>query len=177
MTMQLIQTQTLGTAVASVAFTSIPQNGTDLMLVCSQRVSGSPVSQLNVQFNSSGGTDYSDRTLEGNGSSASSYNRTGQPVVRISSSPGTSFTANTFGNTQIYIPNYTSSVAKSVSLDGVTENSNTTSYLSIVAGLWNNTAAITSITLTDQQSGNFVIGSMFSLYKITKGSDGIVTTS
>lgn len=177
MTMELVQTQTLGTAVASVAFTSIPQDGTDLMILVSQRASGSPVSQLNMQFNSSGGTDYSDRTLDGSGSSASSFARSSQPVLRITTNIGTSYTANTFGNTQIYIPNYTSSVAKSASLDGVTENNNTTSYQSIVAGLWNNTAAITSVTFTDQNSGNFVVGCMFSLYKITKGSDGIVTTS
>jgi hypothetical protein len=178
MTMTLIQTQTLGTAVASVAFTSIPQDGTDLMVLCSPRISGSPVSQLNTQFNSSGGTDYSDRTLESDSlGSATSSSRSSQPVIRITVNIGTSFTANTFGNAQIYIPNYTSSVAKSVSLDGSTENNNTTSYNSIVAGRWNNTAAITSITFTDQNSGNFAIGSMFSLYKITKGSDGIVTTS
>ena len=178
MTMELIQTQTLGTAVASVAFTSIPQDATDLMLLCSQRVSGGAVSQLNVQFNSTGGTQYNDVTLEGDGlGNRYSFTRNSQPVMRIASSPGSSFTANTFGSTQIYIPNYTSSNTKSVSLDGNTEQNNTTSYIDIVAALWNNTAAITSITLTDQNSGNFVVGSIFSLYKITKGSDGIVTTS
>jgi hypothetical protein len=178
MTLQLIQTQTLGTAAASVVFTSIPQDATDLMVLCSTRVTGSPVSQLNVQFNSSGGTDYSDRNIEGTGSGGvGTTGRFNQPVVRITANIGTSFTADTFSNTQIYIPNYTSSVAKSVNFDGMTENNNTTSYQSIVAGRWNNTAAVTSITFTDQQSGNFVVGSMFSLYKITKGSDGIVTTS
>jgi hypothetical protein len=178
MTMQLIETKTVGTAVASVAFTSIPQDATDLMILCSTRASGSPVSQLNMQFNSSGGTDYSDRELSADSlGSALSISRSSQPVIRITVNIGTSFTANTFGSAQIYIPNYTSSVAKSVSLDGSTENNNTTSYNSIVAGLWNNTAAITSITFTDQNSGNFVVGTMFSLYKITKGSDGIVTTS
>jgi hypothetical protein len=131
-----------------------------------------------MEFNSSGGTDYSDRTLEADSlGSAGSGNRSSQPVIRITLLPGTSFTANSFGNGEIYIPNYTSSVAKSVSLNGSTEQNNTTSYNSVVAGLWNNTAAITSITFATQTAGNFVIGSMFSLYKITKGSDGIVTTS
>lgn len=177
MTMQLIETKTIAVAAASVAFTSIPQDATDLMLVCSTRASGAVISQLNVQFNASGGTAYSDRTAEGDGTTASSSSRASQPVIRITANPGTNATANTFSNVQIYIPNYTSNVAKSVSLDGVTENNATLAYQSIVAGLWNNTAAITSITLTDQNSGNFVIGCMFSLYKITKGSDGIVTTS
>jgi hypothetical protein len=178
MTMQLIETKTVGTAVASVAFTSIPQDGTDLMVLCSTRVSGSPVSQLNTQFNSSAVTEYSDRELSADSlGSALSINRSSQQVIRITVNIGTSFTANTFSSAQIYIPNYTASAAKSVSLDGSTEQNNTTSYNSIVAGLWNNTAAITSVTFTDQQGGNFAVGSMFSLYKITKGSDGIVTVS
>jgi hypothetical protein len=175
--MILIETKTLTVAAASVAFTSIPQDGTDLILLCSTRLSGSVISQLNVQFNASGGTAYSDRNIEGTGSSVTTTSRSSQPLVRITGNPGTATTANTFSNVQIYIPNYTSSVAKSVILEGVTENNATLAYASIVAGVWNNTAAITSITLTDQNSGNFVIGSMFSLYKITKGSDGIVTTS
>jgi hypothetical protein len=178
MSMQLIETKTLGTAVASVAFTSIPQDGTDLMLLTSTRVSGSPVSQLNTQFNSSAVTEYSDRELSGDSlGNTTSISRSSQTVIRITVNPGTSFTSNAFGSGQIHILNYTSSVAKSVTLDGSTEQNNTTSYNNMVAGLWNNTAAITSITLTDQNSGNFVIGSSFSLYKITKGSDGIVTTS
>ena len=178
MTMTLIETKTLATAAASVAFTSIPQDGTDLLILYSTRISGSSVSQLNTQFNSSGGTAYGDLTLESDSlGSASSSSRSSQPVIRITVNIGTNFTANTFGSTRIYIPNYTASTAKSVSLDGSTEQNNTTSYNSIVAGRWNNTAAITSVTFTDQNSGNFVVGSMFSLYKITKGSDGIVTTS
>ena len=175
--MLLIETKTLTVAAASVVFSSIPQDGTDLILVCSTRASGAVISQLNVQFNASGGTAYSDRTLEGDGTTISSGGRSSQPVVRITGNPGTNATANTFSNVQIYIPNYTSSVAKSVLFNGVTENNATLAYASIVAGVWNNTAAITSITLTDQNSGNLVVGSMFSLYKITKGSDGIVTTS
>jgi hypothetical protein len=178
MTMELIETKTLASAAASVAFTSIPQDGTDLMLLCSTRYDGSPVTQLNMQFNSSGGTSYGDLTLESDSlGSAGSSSRSSQSVIRITVNTGTSFTANTFGSTRIYIPNYTASTAKSVSLDGSTEQNNTTSYNSIVAGRWNNTAAITGITFTPQAGGNFVIGSMFSLYKITKGSDGIVTTS
>jgi hypothetical protein len=178
MSIELIETKTLGTAVASVAFTSIPQDGTDLMLLTSTRVSGSPVSALNTQFNSSAVTEYSDRELSGDSlGNTVSISRSSQQVLRVTVNTGTSFTANAFGSAQIYIANYTSSVAKSVSLDGSTEQNNTTSYNSMVAGLWNNTAAITGIACTDQQGGNFAIGSSFSLYKITKGSDGIVTTS
>jgi hypothetical protein len=90
--------------------------------------------------------------------------------------PDNAVTANTFGNIQIYFPNYAGSTNKSYSVDSVTENNETVAYQTILAGLWSNTAAITTATFT-AESGNFAIGSTISLYKITKGSDGIVTTS
>jgi hypothetical protein len=46
----------------------------------------------------------------------------------------------------------------------------------LTAGLWNDTTAITSLTLVPA-AGSFIAGSTVSLYKVTKGSDGIVTTS
>jgi hypothetical protein len=178
--MQLIESKTLGTAAASIEFTSIPQDGTDLVAFISVRSSGAAggvVTQLNVQFNGVGGTAYSDRQLEGSGSAATSGSRTGQSVIRISCAPNSAATANTFSSALMYIPNYSGSNAKSVSFDGASENNATEAYAQIVAGLSTNTTAITSLTFTLQDTGNLVVGSTISLYKITKGSDGIVTTS
>jgi hypothetical protein len=89
---------------------------------------------------------------------------------------GADSTSNTFASSSLYIPNYAGSNQKSSSLDDVAENNATASIQEIVAQLWADTAAITSITLT-ANSGNFVVGSTVSLYGILKGSDGIVTTS
>jgi hypothetical protein len=91
-------------------------------------------------------------------------------------------TSNTFGNSSIYIPNYTGSTAKSVSIDSVGENNGTASEQIISAALWNNTAAITSITLTSlddnlNPSGNFAQYSSVSLYGILKGTSNGVTVS
>jgi hypothetical protein len=77
-------------------------------------------------------------------------------------------TANTFGNTSIYIPNYRSSAAKSFSVDAVTENNATLAYQNIQAGLWNNSAAITSISISFLSGGNWAQGSSASLYGIRK---------
>ena len=85
------------------------------------------------------------------------------------------YTANTFGNSVIYIANYAGSTYKSFSKDSITENNATAADQGVGAGLWSNTAAITSLSLT--VTSNMVAGSTFSLYGITKGSDGIVTTS
>ena len=65
-----------------------------------------------------------------------------------------------------------------MSVDAVGENNATQAFQIISAGLWANTAAITSIQLIPQSGGGtFVADSTVSLYGITKGSDGIVTTS
>jgi hypothetical protein len=87
--------------------------------------------------------------------------------------PGTDTTSNTFSSTQVYIPNYAGSTNKSVSIDHVTENNATNAYFSgIVAGLWSNTAAITSVKILDQDGGSLVAGSTASIYGILKGSGG-----
>jgi len=76
---------------------------------------------------------------------------------------------NTFGNSSIYIPNYTSSNYKSYSVEGAVEANGTSSSgvqgLAMTAGLWSNTAAITRIDL-GAEVGNFVSPSTFYLYGI-----------
>ena len=57
-------------------------------------------------------------------------------------------TASTFGNAEIYIPNYASSNNKSVSADFVSETNAADAIFGLTAGLWANTSAITSIKLT-----------------------------
>jgi hypothetical protein len=177
--MKLIESKTLGTAQAAIEFTSIPQDGTDLMILYSTRSAvDNPFitwTGFNVRAN---GIDsgYSGRMLEGNG--ASSYSQTNGTTTQweYAASPDSATTANTFSNGFIYIPNYSGSTVKSYSMDRVTENNATQAAQLIYAGLLSNTAPITSLTFTGGE-GNFAAGSIISLYKITKGSDGIVTTS
>jgi hypothetical protein len=171
--MRLIETKTLTVAAASIEFTSIPQTFTDLVLVVSARSSrAASVDNMNFQFNNVT-TGYTSRRLYGSGSSATS----GTDTSIYFDAPAASATANTFGSAFIYIPNYTGSTNKSVSNDNVTENNATLAYQTIMAGLWSNTAAITSIKLLSLTSSNYTIGSTASLYGVTKGSDGIVTVS
>jgi hypothetical protein len=166
--MKLIETKTLGTAAASIEFTSIPQDGTDLVLFVSGRSSVSSA-DLYIAFNT-GGT-YSVRYLLGNGSTVSSAAQSNGQIGIL-----TNATSNTFNSTQVYIPNYTSATPKSFSVEDVSENNGTTAYQSLWAGVWTGTASITSV-LFSLSSGNLAVGSTISLYKITKGTDGIVVVS
>ena len=168
--MKLIESKTVGTAVASVEFTSIPQDGTDLLLTVSSRTTGAgPDCFIRPNGSSS---NLSGRRLRGNGVNAASSTETSAYVENCVSTD----TASTFSNNSVYFPNYTSAAFKSMSLDAIRENNATDARQAIFAALWSNTAAITSITIVPS-STNFDVGSTFSLYKITKGSDGIATVS
>ena len=143
---------------------------TDLYLVFSAR---STSSATGAYFAFNGSTaDFSGRFLQGSGSGSNS----GTDARRAGYVTGTDQTSNTFASNAVYIPNYTAATAKSYSVDHVQENNGTTSYQGIFAGLWNQTAAISSIALTNP-TGNMEAGSSATLYGITKGSDGITTVS
>ena len=164
----LLEKITVGAAGASsVTFSGIPQTGyTDLVVKMSTRSSASPDawSDIIIRPNNST-TGITTRVLYGTGSAAGSSNFTsGIPVV----GEGNAGTASTFGNTEIYIPNYTSSNNKSFSADSVSENNATASLAQLGAMLWSNTAAITSLVFLDFNGGNFVQGSTFYLYGVAK---------
>jgi hypothetical protein len=169
--MKLIESKTLGSAQASIEFTSIPQDGTDLVAVCSIR---STDSNLSIYIRPNGSTsNLSSRNLQGNGSVINNFS--GTTIQGLATSSGN--TANTFGNTSFYIPNYANTATvKSFSVDTVSETNATEAYQRIVTGVWSDTTAISSLQFWPD-TGNFAAGSIISLYKITKGSDGIVTTS
>jgi hypothetical protein len=163
-TFELIASSTVGSGgAASIEFTSIPATYTDLCLKLSGRTSstGSIYEWVYIKFNSST-TGYSYRLLQGNGSSAASYNNTTQYAGDITD--GTA-TASTFGNYEVYIPNYAGSTNKSFSVDAVTENNGTTAVADLVAGLWSNTAAITAVNFTPR-NGSFVQHSSAYLYGV-----------
>ena len=161
-TYTLIQSVTVGSGgAASIEFGSIPQTYTDLKVLLSVRSSDGS-GTLRVQPNGLT-TNLSSRRLEGSGSTATSA--TDGSVIAVYAITLSSYTASVFSNIEIYIPNYAGSTNKSVSADGVMENNATESYQNLVAGLWSNTSAITSLTLA-KSTGNFVQYSSASLYGI-----------
>jgi hypothetical protein len=172
--MRLIETKTLGTAQASIEFTSIPQTFTDLVVLFSCRTDRADLLD-GISGNINGSSaNFTTRNLIGDGSAASSNTTT---VGSLGLATGATSTSNTFGSSSVYIPNYTAATNKSMSADQITETNATAGFQLLRAILWSNTAAITSINFVPQFGTNLVAGSTISLYGITKGSDGIVTTS
>lgn len=162
---------TVTSPVTTVTFDNIPSGYTDLKIVGSARTirSGSDSDYLLINFNNSSAAAYEYRTVQGNGSTASS-NTGGSGLsgtaIGFDRFPSTTATANTFGNFELYIPNYTASTRKSISSDTVSENNATTATAVLQASIWANTSAITSIKFSIG-GGTFIdTNSTFTLYGV-----------
>jgi len=169
LTYEVVSKITVGSGgVADIELTNIPSTYTDLLLKTSLRSDRAGVTDgalMLYAFNGDAGATLTRKWLLGNGSTASSASATSSNNVQISSIPASNGTVNTFSNDELYIPNYASSNLKPFSFDSVSENNLSTGLLFMTAGLWSNTAAITSIRMI-ALSGNFVQHSTATLYGI-----------
>jgi hypothetical protein len=164
----LLEKITVGAAGASsVTFSGIPQTGyTDLVVKASVQANNSASSSYALQIAYNGNAaNYSEIWVRGSGASATSSGGSGLAATYLGEIPST-FVTNTFGNAEVYIPNYTGSNNKSFSNDGVSEANSSTAWATLTAGLWANTSAITSITLSS--TVNLAPNSTFYLYGVAK---------
>lgn len=170
-THKLISSSTLSSAASSVTFSSIPATYTDLKLVISSRATNNTVSYVNLrlQFNNTSAVysttgiySYSTTVAAAQVTGASYASEQGRGSV-----VGGANTANTFGATEIYIPNYTNSYNKPLLGFGVNESNDTTNDAILSMGhLYRDTNAISTITASIS-STTFVAESSFYLYGIT----------
>jgi len=170
MALQLLKIQAIEVAspVTSVTFSNIPQGYTDLILEINSRMSNASVLGYNtIRFNADSGNNYTWTYLDANiGGGPFSSSSSAYSSIFINT-PAATASANTFGNAGIYIPNYTGSNYKSASIDGTSENFAAQAFVTIVGGLWKNTAAITSITINDAiNSASILSNSTFTLYGV-----------
>lgn len=163
-----IASNTVGAGgAASVTFSSIPSTYTDLVLKISWRTTAAVVANIGYLTFNSDTTGYSHKFVQGNGATADSGGYTGANSKNSGIIPGSSATGNTFSNNEIYIPNYKGSNYKSYSIDSTGENNATTSYAMLLAGLWSNISAITSIKLEEQNGATISQYSTFTLYGVS----------
>jgi len=159
-TYEPIQTQTLGTAVATVTFSSIPQTYTDLVL---QIVAGTntSVTEPKIVLNGDTGSNYSNTSLSGNGSAASSNRRTNQTGWILDWVGGITTNVSQYNSTT-HIQNYSNSTTYKTAIT----RANSTDYgPDLMTFLWRSTAAITSFQVVPI-ANNFLAGSTFTLYGI-----------
>ena len=160
-TYTLISSITLASPAATMEFTSIPSTYTDLCIKLSLRTANvQGVDTISPRINGSAAT-FTQKWLYGTGSGTGSNSS----ASYWGDTEGSTYTASTFSSQDIYIPNYAGSTNKSMSVDNVTENNATASYAEMIAILWANTAAITSVGFTSV-NGNFATYSTAYLYGV-----------
>ena len=165
-TTQIAQTVVSGTSTGAVTFSSIPGTYTNLRLVISGRTSDSAADEnVNLTLNSDTGNNY-DYIYLINGTSI--LNSKAQPNAPVMIVPGSTAASSTASQGEIRLSGYASTsfykTFASVPSTYVTDTTVGDLTQWSFAGQWRNTAAITSITLTDGGGGHFMAGSIFTLY-------------
>jgi hypothetical protein len=158
-TYKAIATQTLGSATASITFSSIPATYTDLVLVANAGDTAN--AGIYMQFNGDTGTNYSYTRLTGDGSSGTSQ-KTSTTAKTYVMGANLAVPSSVNGMFQLNIMNYANTTTykttigtESIAAAGVVAK----------AFLWRSTSAITSILIADD-GGNLLTNSTFTLYGI-----------
>lgn len=162
-TYEPIATTTLGSAAASITFSSIPNTYTDLRLILVGKNAANAAS-WRLEYNSDTGTNYSNTFLGGDGSTTESSRNTSLGYFQISaiSAPTTSLCM-----AAVDIFSYAGSTNKTA-LVSFANDRNGAGGVAANVGLWRNTSAITSIKWYAANSENFATGTTATLYGILK---------
>lgn len=117
-----------------------------------------PATSINLRFNNDSGANYS--------SNGSGGEQIGVTLIRIGACPAATGLADSAGIVEAIVPNYASTTFKknlwsSGGRVDALSGGNVTNETEI--GFWNNTAAITRITIA-AGTGNFVAGSRLTIY-------------
>jgi hypothetical protein len=155
-TYEKIATTTLGSASATITFSSISGSYTDLVLIATVKLTSSDTDRLILQFNGDTGSNYSITYMTGDGTSASSGRSSNASEMNFYNQSTSNFCANI-----INIMNYSNSTTRKTVM-GRTSNAAYSTFYTI--GLWRNTASITQVDVKSPNS--FTSGSTFTLYGI-----------
>jgi len=154
-----IATTTLGSAAATVTFSSIASTYTDLIVIINA-IGTTANTYKRLTVNSDSGSNYSRTVLSGDGTSALSFR----------SRNATSFNFNGYSalitpaadNSILHFQNYSNTTTYKTIL---TRSNNANYAAETVVGLWRSTAAINRIDFT-LDSSTYAAGSTFTLYGI-----------
>lgn len=158
-----IATQTLGTAAATVTFSSIPGTYTDLVLVINARGTTVATSTSVYCTTNVTGTNYSSTWLVGNGSTAASSRYTTLAQCYLGYISAASNPTGSFGTITAHFMNYSNTTTnKTIISRGNVVEAEVDAYVSLIRSM----SALTSITLVEGGGNNFLAGSSFTLYGI-----------
>ena len=157
-----IATTTLGSAAATVTFSSISSSYTDIIVVVNAKASTVTNTYMQVGNGSiDSGSNYSRTGLSGNGSAASSYRGSNQTFFYCNNNSAPDASNFNYVDT-IHLMNYSNTSTYKTFLN----RANNAGYgVEAQVGLWRSTSAINTILL-GTASGTWAVGSTFTLYGI-----------
>jgi hypothetical protein len=159
-TYEKIATTTLGTASATITLGSIPATYTDLRIILVAKTS----SYLEnwIQFNSDTGANYSNTSLYGAPPNVGVVNTNNGTNIKFHYY-GTPASPNP-GYYDLNLMNYAGSNYKTL-IATANESDNGGGAMTVTAGLWSSTSAVTSITL-GSASNTYAVGTIVTIYGI-----------
>lgn len=156
---------TILTGLAAAITIAIPSGFNHLRgVVTGRQDSGSGGAFAFIQFNGDAGANYTYETFVAQTSTATAANSGGaENGIRVAVLPGSGDSANYFGTAEFVIGNCSSSVYKPLSASYTGALSLTNAATGTAGGIWQSTAAITSVSFMPF-TGNLVAGSSMSIY-------------
>jgi hypothetical protein len=169
-----IATTTLGTAVSSYTFSSIPSTYTDLILVasCQSTTSSNADTRAFVQVGNGSvdtGSNYSYTAVYGTGAAAGSVRESSRTQIDQIVYNATANNSE-FGLLTYHFFNYSNTNIYKTVMQRANQNLNSygTRYVATQVALWRSTSAIDTIKIYTggPSAGNWSVGSTFTLYGI-----------
>ena len=155
-TYEKIATTTLGSATATITFSSISGSYTDLVLVLAGKNDAAGNRAARLQFNSDSGSNYSYTYIQSDGSSSTATRASSQTTMQFGNFTGEQSLS------IINIQNYSNTTTYKTAS---TKTSAPNTVVQAFVGLWRSTSAITRIDLT-LNADNFNTGCVATLYGI-----------
>jgi hypothetical protein len=169
---ELISTA-FGTGSSSViTFSSIPSTYKHLQIRLVARGTSNYNGYLQIQFNGDAASNYSWHALNGGDNGSNVLSQAGSSASSILRNnyfddiPSASNTTDAYGGGVVDVLDYGSTAKFKTVKQLFGKNSDYGYIVGLSSGSWRSTSAITSITLTGSDLGNFTTQSRFSLYGI-----------
>jgi hypothetical protein len=168
---EAISTTYLEADAASVTFSSIPATYEHLQLrftAKNDRNLSSGYDFMLIRLNGDAGNNYASHYMQGEESTSSSAASAPDSSMRFLRTSNTNTNAADYGGGIIEILDYASinkyTTSRSLSFNTLMSAGFELARVALVSGLWLNTAAVSSITLSNDTATNWVRGSEFTLY-------------
>lgn len=163
----LADTVVVGSAAASIDFTSIPAHWSHLIIELYARGDTAATSTaILMRFNNDTGTNYNYQLFTASNTTLTGATGAGVGYVSPGSVPAATAPANVFGAASIKVTNYANSENFKTYLGAgylETADSGAGQTISQTGGIWESTAAINRVTLV-LAAGSFAIGTRASVY-------------